>query len=143
MKIGLLTEEDVEQVTALEQENFSTPYKKADFLEVIANKNKYYYIAKEGTQVVGICGLVIVCGEGQLYNISVKSTKRKQGIAKKLLLYTLEQGTKLGVQEYTLEVRKSNRQAIHLYEVYGFKIEGERKNFYEHPMEHALIMWKR
>ncbi len=143
IKIVQLVEEDLEQVVALESENFSTPYKYADFLEVIHNQNKFYYIAKEGTEVVGICGLAIVCGEGQLYNISVKSTKRKQGIATKLLGHTLEQGSKLGVYEYILEVRKSNIQAIHLYEIYGFQIEGERKNFYEHPTEHALIMWKR
>lgn len=143
IKIVLLTESDLGQVTALESDNFSAPYKREDFVEVIRNQNKYYYIAKEGTQVVGICGLVIVCGEGQLYNVSVKATNRKQGIATKLLLYALEQGSKLGVYEYTLEVRKSNMQAIHLYKTLGFQIEGERKNFYEHPIEDALIMWKR
>ena len=43
----------------------------------------------------------------------------------------------------TLEVRKSNGPAIHLYEQAGFRVEGERKNFYESPREDAFIMWKR
>ena len=39
----------------------------------------------------------------------------------------------------TLEVRKSNENAIALYEKCGFKKIGERKNFYSKPTEDALI----
>ena len=49
----------------------------------------------------------------------------------------------MGVEAFTLEVRKSNDTAIHLYEKLGFVTEGVRKKFYEEPVEDALIMWKR
>jgi ribosomal-protein-alanine N-acetyltransferase len=43
----------------------------------------------------------------------------------------------------TLEVRRSNMAAQGLYTKLGFKIEGERPNYYEDNGEDALIMWYR
>ena len=43
----------------------------------------------------------------------------------------------------SLEVRTSNIKAISLYEKFGYKTEGVRKNFYDDPREDALIMTKR
>lgn len=68
---------------------------------------------------------------------------RGKGIGKQMLLKLMEEGTGMGVEAFTLEVRKSNGSAIHLYESLGFVTEGVRKNFYEDPVEDALIMWKR
>ena len=48
-----------------------------------------------------------------------------------------------GIREMTLEVRKSNRVAIGMYQSFGFEIVGERKGFYHDNGEDALIMWKR
>ena len=44
------------------------------------------------------------------------------------------------VNSFYLEVRKSNENAISLYQKNGFKICGERKNFYKNPTENALLM---
>ena len=49
---------------------------------------------------------------------------------------------KKGVSDITLEVRETNVPAISLYEKLGFEEAGIRKNFYEKPVENALIMWK-
>ncbi|MDA8167506.1 MAG: hypothetical protein M0Z32_07165, partial [Actinomycetota bacterium] len=43
---------------------------------------------------------------------------------------------------YTLEVRKSNRGAIKMYESFGFICTGLRKGYYSDNAEDALIMWK-
>ena len=45
-------------------------------------------------------------------------------------------------KEFFLEVRQSNEAAIKLYESQGFVKEGIRKNFYEMPVENAVIMWR-
>ena len=43
----------------------------------------------------------------------------------------------------SLEVRQSNLAAISLYDDFGYKKEGVRKNFYREPTEDAIIMTKR
>ena len=55
----------------------------------------------------------------------------------------LEEGKKIGIEQFFLEVRAGNKPAISLYEKCGFQVEGVRKNLYEMPKEDGLIMWKR
>ena len=55
----------------------------------------------------------------------------------------MEEGQKRGISDFTLEVRKSNASAVHVYEKLGFRTEGVRRGYYENPREDALIMWKR
>ena len=43
----------------------------------------------------------------------------------------------------TLEVRRSNEAARALYEGLGFRVEGVRRDYYQHPREDALILWNR
>ena len=54
-----------------------------------------------------------------------------------------EEGALLETHEFFLEVRESNEAAIELYSRQGFVKEGIRKNFYERPVENAVIMWRR
>ena len=60
-----------------------------------------------------------------------------------MLQYLIEDGYQNGLTAFTLEVRVSNQNAIHVYEKLGFFSEGIRPNFYEKPTEDAMIMWKR
>ena len=138
-----LTEENVDAVCVLEEEAFSMPWHKESFLEMIANENACYLVALVGEEVVASCGLRHIVGEGEITNVVTKNTMRGKGVGRQILLKLLEEGTKMGAEAFTLEVRVSNAPAIHLYESLGFVSEGVRKNFYEEPTEDALIMWKR
>ena len=110
---------------------------------MIQNPDACYLVVLLVDEVVGSCGLRNIVGDGEITNVVTKGTMRGKGIGKQMLLQLLEEGTKMGVEAFTLEVRKSNDAAIHLYESLGFVTEGVRKNFYEEPTEDALIMWKR
>lgn len=138
-----LTERHVDQVCVLEEEAFSMPWHRESFLEMIQNPDACYLVGLIGEEVVASCGLRNIVGDGEITNVVTKSTMRGKGIGRQMLLQLLEEGTKMGVEAFTLEVRKSNDAAIHLYESLGFMTEGVRKNFYEEPTEDALIMWKR
>ena len=54
----------------------------------------------------------------------------------------MHEAEKEGVEAFTLEVRVSNTPAIKLYEKLGFVNQGIRKNFYQNPVEDAIVMWK-
>ena len=45
-----------------------------------------------------------------------------------------------GVASLYLEVRASNQAAIALYERFGFRDVGRRRNYYQHPTEDARVM---
>ena len=143
LQIKSLTEEYVDQVCLLEKEAFSMPWHRESFLEMIKNKDACYLVGLMGDEVVASCGLRNIVGDGEITNVVTKSSVRGKGIGLQMLLKLLEEGIAMGVEAFTLEVRKSNASAIHLYEKLGVVTEGIRKNFYEEPTEDALIMWKR
>ena len=136
---------DVDQVCLLEEMVFSMPWHKESFIEMIENKDALYLVADdECAGVIGCCGVRSIVGEGDITNVVVHPDFRKKGVAYEMLSQLLLRGEKdFGIKEFTLEVRYSNMGAIHLYEKLGFVSEGVRKNFYEEPLEDALIMWKR
>ncbi len=137
--------DDVDRVCVLEEMVFSMPWHKESFIEMIENKDALYLVADDGNAgVIGCCGVRSIVGEGDISNVVVHPDFRKKGIAYDMLTQLLSRGEKdFGIKEFTLEVRLSNMSAIHLYEKLGFVSEGIRKNFYEEPVEDALIMWKR
>lgn len=137
--------DDVDRVCVLEEMAFSMPWHKESFIEMIENKDALYLVADDGNAgVIGCCGVRSIVGEGDISNVVVHPDFRKKGIAYDMLTQLLSRGEKdFGIKEFTLEVRLSNMSAIHLYEKLGFASEGIRKNFYEEPVEDALIMWKR
>lgn len=143
IRIEPLQECYLDQVCALEEEVFSMPWHRESFQEMIEDKNACYLVALHQEEVVGACGLRNIVGDGEVTNVVTKKAYQNRGIGATLLNQLFSIGRTMGVEAYTLEVRVSNRPAIHLYQKLGFKEEGIRKNFYEKPREDAIIMWKR
>ena len=140
-----MTLADVDRVCVLEEMAFSMPWHKESFVGMIENKDALYLVADdEQSGVIGCCGVRSIVGEGDITNVVVHPDFRQKGVAYEMLTQLLLRGEQdFGIKEFTLEVRYSNIGAIHLYEKLGFVSEGIRKNFYEEPVEDALIMWKR
>jgi ribosomal-protein-alanine N-acetyltransferase len=67
---------------------------------------------------------------------------RSQGIGAALLIRVLHEGVTLGAERATLEVRRSNAVARHLYERFGFVVAGVRRGYYSSPVEDALVLWR-
>ena len=135
--------EDLLQVCEIEKDNFSLPWSEKSFLESMERNDTVFLVALNGEEVAGYLGCYCVAGEGEITNVAVKSSYRRQGIGGKLLETLYEEAKVLHTQEFFLEVRESNEAAIGLYSRQGFVKEGVRKNFYEKPVENAVIMWKR
>ena len=92
--------------------------------------------------VVGYAGLLVVADEGYITNVAVFPEYRRRGVAAQLLsvFENFARGNRLAF--LTLEVRPSNTAAIALYESFGFRQAGRRKNYYDLPKEDALILTK-
>jgi ribosomal-protein-alanine N-acetyltransferase len=136
-----MTEADLPEVCAIEQDTFSDPWSKEDFCSSFHEENNGYMIAEIDGKVVGYCGYWGIVGEGYIYNVAVKKEYRKQRIGYHLLKNLIDMSKNKGIVSFTLEVRCSNEAAIHLYETLGFESAGVRKDFYSKPKEDAVIMW--
>ena len=133
--------EDLAEVCKIEKDNFSLPWSEKSFLESMEREDTVFLVALEDEEVVGYIGCYCIAGAGEITNVAVKASHRRKGIGGGLLQKLYEEGAALDTQEYFLEVRESNESAIGLYLCQGFVKEGIRKNFYEKPVENAVIMW--
>lgn len=140
--IRRMQKEDLLQVCDIEKENFSLPWSEKSFLESMEREDTVFLTALEEDEVAGYLGCYCIAGTGEITNVAVKASHRRKGIGGMLLEKLYQEGRLLDTHEYFLEVRESNEAAIALYSRQGFVKEGIRKNFYEKPVENAVIMWK-
>lgn len=124
---------------------FNIPWSLDSISNELENKLAKYVVAEDSStkEVIGYAGVWIVAGEGDITNIAVNPSYRKQGIASDLLNKILETCSKNNCTDITLEVRVSNIPAQNLYTKFGFVNEGIRKKYYSDNGEDAIIMWKR
>ena len=142
INIRAMCAEDIDAILAVEEVSFHTPWTRGDFEGELVNPLAYYLVAEEDG-VVGYVGSWIIFDECHITNIAVAPEARKKGIGDQLMQTLIRNAEEKGVVATTLEVRPSNAPAIHLYEKYGFVVEGVRKRYYADTGEDALIMWRK
>jgi ribosomal-protein-alanine N-acetyltransferase len=132
---------DLPQVIAIERRAFPTPWSLAMFVLELSKPSGICLAALEEGTIVGY----LVCSRydtiWHLMNVAVEPHRRRQGIASALLEHLFDQADKPS-EQYTLEVRTSNEDAIRLYERFGFRAAGRRRAYYHDNREDALIMWR-
>lgn len=120
----------------------SSPWTVAEFLTDLQQKHSHYLLEEEVTPVAFL-GFHQVLDEIEITNIATLPNYKRQGLAEKLFSRLFEHAGKENVQHIFLEVRASNLAARRLYEKMHFQVISERKNYYQSPVENALIMkWK-
>lgn len=131
---------DLEQVMPIEEANFSVPWTKSDFTTYLNRDDGLFLVAEAEGRILGYCGVILVPPEGDITDVSVSLEARGRGVGRLLLEELVKRTEEKGVHTLFLEVRKSNEAAIRLYSKQGFSEVGLRKNYYEAPVEDALIM---
>ena len=141
MTVRRATIEDAKEIFAIEMECFSVPWSLDSIeTELLNEDKKLYYVIEEANGVVGYAGAWLVYDEGQITNIAIRPSARRQGFGAKLTSALIEECFKRGMHEIFLEVRISNLSALFLYRQLGFTVKGVRKNYYSEPKEDAYIM---
>ena len=136
-----LTYADLPQVVAIERRAFTTPWSLAMFVLELSKPSGVCLAAVEDEALVGY----LICSRydtvWHVMNVAVDPDRRRRGIATGLISRLLE---RVGGDSarFTLEVRRSNRGAIDLYERLGFRGAGVRRRYYADSGEDAVIMWR-
>ncbi len=135
-------EKHISAVYEIEKECFSVPWSEKSLREELSNSQAFFLVCLIENEVAGYIGIIDICGECNITNVAVSKKHRKQGVASALIKKAVEDAINRNSDFITLEVRKSNTPALNLYIKHGFFTVGERKNFYSHPTEDAILMTK-
>ncbi len=140
LRIRSLSYPDLPQVIAVERRAFPTPWSLAMFVLELSKASGICLAAVTARQLLGY----LICSRYEtvwhIMNIAVDVDQRQRGIASALLSELYERAGEDA--RFTLEVRRSNTPAIHLYEREGFRAAGMRRRYYQDNGEDALIMWR-
>lgn len=123
----------IEQVYHISQ-NAGLPWMLKQYEEHAQLENVFYFVNENGFASVSV-----VFDEAELINIAVMPDEQKKGVATQLWSELLCFFAEKGVRKCFLEVRKSNEKARRFYEKCRFSVIGERKAYYQEPLEDAII----
>ncbi len=133
---------DLDEVVEIERLSFANPWTREMFEHELehATVSHTIVIRTPTSTVAGYCVFWVVFDEVHINNLAVRLEARRGGLGRELLRAALAKSAGLGAQRAMLEVRRSNRAAIQLYESLGFRRCGARAAYYSHPVEDALVL---
>ncbi|RMI06646.1 MAG: ribosomal-protein-alanine N-acetyltransferase [Calditrichaeota bacterium] len=138
--IRRMTLADLDAVQKIERTVFTDPWSRESYrYEIRQNRFSFPVVLEVGGEVVGYAVAWRIYEEFHIANLAIAPEHQGKGWGKLLLNFLLEQAG--GAKFALLEVRRSNRRAIRLYEKFGFQPFGVRPRYY-HDQEDALVMRK-
>lgn len=142
--ISFMKKEDLDQVLAIEQASFSMPWSKnlflSEFRSPLVSTLMVALADGPARMVVGYIVFWLVEDEMHILNLAVAPAFRRERVARKLVLTALKRAFQKGAQRAFLEVRASNEAARKLYSHLGFTGTSVRRDYYDMPVEDAIIM---
>jgi len=102
------------------------------------------WVIEVDNDIIGFIITSLRVDECHILNVCITHQYQHQGYGRKLLEYALDGVKRQGATIAYLEVRRSNLRAISLYRKMGFKLIGERKEYYPTVAGHedALVFAK-
>lgn len=143
-KIKEMDNSHVSQVMEIERTSFPTPWTEQMFLEELASPLSFHFVAsheKKDSDLV-LCYIIfwMFREEVHILNLATHPDFRRLGIARSLLLFTMDFSYNKGGIVYLLEAREGNQPALNLYQKLGFSSCGVRKKYYADTGEDAILM---
>ena len=131
---------DIPQLFLLESSCFADPWSQKSLRDTLNEDHSYMLIAEENGRICGYLNTTFVLDEMNLNRICVLPQYRRIGLGTALVGRMFDYARTHGICTIYLEVRESNDSAQRVYRRFGFKVVGERANFYQNPTETGLVM---
>lgn len=133
--------EDLDEVVALEEESFPTPWRFAFFASELRAEGRYNTVIRTGQGLAAYCFAMYFLDEMHINKIAVAPRLRRRGVARMLMEDAMSWGRRHGVRTVALEVRESNLGAVRFYETLGFTERYRRTRYYPDG-ETAIVMMR-
>jgi [ribosomal protein S18]-alanine N-acetyltransferase len=142
VEIRPMTEDDLDEIISIERHSFAAPWSRNTFRETLSVPYSHAFTARKkvDNRVVGYANFYLVEDEVQVLNIAVDPESRKKGYATSLLAHAIGLLKERGAEDFFLEVREGNKDAMRLYEKLGFIKIGRRRKYYPETKEDAIVM---
>ena len=140
--IEAAAENDLPQVLEIEQA-ISPPWTHGALLYEIYREDSFFAVARHDSAASPLLGFLILRrmgDDGELLQIAVDETARRGGVADTLMGAAIGFSKDEALRSVFLEVRRSNEAAIGLYKKHRFKTVRIRKDYYNSPVEDAVVM---
>jgi len=136
-----MTESRLETVVAIERRAYGHPWTRGNFSDSLRSGYQAQLLCA-GDVVIGYFVAMLGVDEVHLLNITVDPPHQGQGWGRVMLDALALWARGQNAHWVWLEVRTSNKRAQEVYERYGYRRVGERKNYYpaEHGREDAIVM---
>lgn len=131
---------DLDDVMAIERRSFTAPWEEATFRGLMRRPTASLLVAEREGEVVGYSVTWFAADEAELGDIAVVPELRGFGLGRRMLEEAVAEARKRGARSLFLEVREANRVARQLYHSAGFEVVGVRKQYYNEPVEDAIVM---
>ena len=96
---------------------------------------------QDADKLLGLCSAWLIIDELYITSIAVHPIHQRKGIGTFLISDFIKRANSLRTNHIHLEVKDTNERAKAFYKAIGFKIEGNRSNFYKDGSD-ALIFTK-
>ena len=98
--------------------------------DLSSNPFSHYIVYIDNDKVLGFINYYLMYERIEIANFNVLESYQNKRIGTRLLEYLISKYTGK-IDNITLEVRRDNLKAIHLYEKYGFIKKAVRKDYYK------------
>ena len=136
-----MSEARLGEVVAIERRAYAHPWTRGNFADSMRSGYQAQLLIA-GETVIGYSVAMQGVDEVHLLNITVDPDHQGLGWGRVLLDALALWARAQRAQWLWLEVRTSNRRAQQVYQRYGYRRVGERRNYYpaEHGREDAIVM---
>lgn len=136
-----MEEGDLSFVVEIERQSQLLPWPRWYFLRCLRGGLSCWALEKDG-RVVGYGIMRLKRGWAHVMNLAVAERYRGRGLGRGILSHLLSTARTQGFTRGWLEVNRSNRRAIRLYEQMGFRRKYRHRGYYPTPMgrQDALVM---
>lgn len=139
-----ITQADLPEAMRIERAAFRYPWSEFMLQSEMTHEWSHVCLAEEGDverpTMLGFIVFWIICDELHVLNIAVDPVQQRRGVGRALMRAAMTQARQAAATYATLEVRRTNRAAIRLYESFGFRTTAIRPKYYVENGEDALVM---
>ncbi len=137
-----LHESQLDEVMDIEKRAYEFPWSEGIFRDCLKAGYSMWVLQERGAPVTAYAVMTMAVGEAHILNLAVDPQCRREGLGRFVLGHLLTVARAANTTIVLLEVRRSNKAAIRLYQAFGFQQIGTRRGYYPGPeqREDAFVL---